>query len=65
MSWPTLRDNIESCILTFSYHVDEKGAYKICANEVIKEIAKRIDQIKEDNISCHTCLTDLKKELLK
>jgi len=40
----SLRDEIETLVLTFSYHADEQGAYQICANEILKMIEKRISE---------------------
>lgn len=46
----SLRDEIESCVLTFSFHADERPTpYKICTNEIIKKIEKRIDEL-ENNV---------------
>ena len=43
----TLRDDIETRVLTFGHHADETEAYKICTNEIIKLIEKRIvDELK-------------------
>jgi len=39
-----LRDQIESRVLTFSYHADEQGAYKICTDEIIKTITEWLDE---------------------
>ena len=38
-----LRDQIESRVLTFSYHATEYGAYKICTDEIIKIINEWLD----------------------
>jgi len=49
----SFRDEIETLVLTFSYHADEQGAYQICANEILKMIEKRIDSIIHAKVSKH------------
>ena len=59
----SLRDRIEAMVLTYGYHADEQGAYKICTDEIIKEIEKRIDGLDKELPSCGALVRV--KELLK